>query len=209
MTGIAKVLIVDYGMGNLGSVQNALDYLEADYQVSSTPKVIASADALILPGVGSFRLATQTLQKQGIDDAIREAVSIKGKKILGICLGMQLLGTRSSEDGESEGFGFIGAGVDRFTELETDGQKIPHVGFNAVRSAAGSILFSGLSEASDFYFVHSYRMLPDALPGVTAICNYGAGFLAAYEHENIFATQFHPEKSQTSGLSLLSNFLSC
>lgn len=203
-----QITIVDYGMGNLGSVQNALDYLGADYQLSSSPAVIATADAVILPGVGSFRLAAHALQKQGIDDAIREAVSIKGKKILGICLGMQLLGTRSSEDGESEGLGFIGAGVDRFTELETDAQKIPHVGFNTVRSAAGSILFSGLSEASDFYFVHSYRMLPDALPGVIAICNYGVRFLAAYEHENIFATQFHPEKSQASGLRLLSNFLS-
>lgn len=203
------ITIIDYGMGNIGSVQNALGYLDTGYQVSSSPEAIASADALILPGVGSFRLATQALQEQGIDDAIREAVLIKGRKILGICLGMQLLGTRSSEDGESEGFGFIGAGVDRFTEIETDGQKIPHVGFNAVQSTAGSALFSGLSEVSDFYFVHSYRMLPDALPGITAICNYGARFLAAYEHENIFATQFHPEKSQTSGLRLLSNFLSC
>ena len=201
------VTIIDYGMGNMRSVCNALAYLGADFLVSADPKAITSADLLILPGVGSFRQAASALQQHGLDDAIHEAVIVRHKKILGICLGMQLLCMRSTEGGECAGLGLVAASVDRFSESETCGGKIPHIGFNVVTSRADSTLFSGLNQRTDFYFVHSYRLLPHGLPGFVATCDYGVRFVAAYENDNICATQFHPEKSQTSGLRLLQNFL--
>lgn len=202
-----KVTLVDYGMGNLWSVTSALSYLGAEWQTSCDPAVIRQADSLLLPGVGSFGMAMTALRQQGLDDAIQEAVRVRQRKILGICLGMQLLAERGTEDGNEAGLGFIGGSVERFSEAELAGQKVPHIGFNRVSAPADSRLFAGLAPAADFYFVHSFRLLPDGLPGKPGICHYGIDFMAAYEHENIFATQFHPEKSQTNGLRLLSNFL--
>ncbi len=202
-----KITIVDYGMGNLWSVLSALRYLGCNPVTSSDPDEIARADSLLLPGVGSFRNAMIALQQKGIDQAINEAVQIKGRKILGICLGMQLLGLSSSEDGDTLGLGFIKGSVDKFKLGEIGANKLPHIGFDLVRSQPGSRLFNHLQQAADFYFVHSYRMLPTGLNGTTATCCYGIEFLAAYEQDNIFATQFHPEKSQTNGLILLRNFL--
>jgi glutamine amidotransferase len=148
-----------------------------------------------------------SLKEKELDQAIVEAVKTKGNNILGICLGMQLMGANSSEDGDTVGLGLIPSVVDKFTPQEIGSNKIPHIGFDLVRSQPNSRLFKGLQQAADFYFVHSYRMLPAGLSGKPAICNYGAEFLAAYEQDNIFATQFHPEKSQTNGLILLNNFL--
>lgn len=202
-----QLVIVDYGMGNLWSVHSALRYLGADAAVSGEPTVIAAADALILPGVGSFRKAIQALQVQGLAEALREAVLGRQRKLLGICLGMQLLATRGTEDGDCAGLGFIPAPVDRFSRVELGPLKVPHIGFNHVNATPQARLFRGIALPADFYFVHSYRLLPQALPGELGLCRYGVEFLAAYEHENIFATQFHPEKSQTTGLRLLSNFL--
>jgi len=201
------ITIVDYGMGNLWSVQSALRYLGCNAKTSSDPDEIARADSLLLPGVGSFRKAMIALQQKSIDQAISEAVQIKGRKILGICLGMQLMGLSSSEDGDTLGLGFIKSTVDKFTLVEIGANKLPHIGFDLVRSQPGSRLFNNLPKAADFYFVHSYRMLPTGLNGTPATCRCGIEFLAAYEHDNIFATQFHPEKSQTNGLILLKNFL--
>jgi len=203
-----RVTIVDYGIGNLWSVRSALKYLGHDSVVSSSPSEVAQADALILPGVGSFRKAMAALQKSHLDEAILEAVTGKGRKILGICLGMQLLAKRGTEDGETAGLGLISADVDRFDSEVMGRLKVPHVGFNQVLSEDQSILFQGVASAADFYFVHSYRLPADGLPGRHGICHYGQDFLAAYEHENVFATQFHPEKSQTNGLILIRNFLS-
>ncbi len=202
------ITIVDYGMGNLWSVLSALRYLGCNPKTSSDPDEIARAEVLILPGVGSFRKAMFALRQKGIDQAISEAVQIKGRKILGICLGMQLMGLSSSEDGDTLGLGFIKSTVDKFTLVEIGHNKLPHTGFDLVRSQPGSSLFNNLQAAADFYFVHSYRMLPTELNGASATCRYGIEFLAAYEEDNIFATQFHPEKSQTNGLILLKNFLS-
>ena len=201
------ITIVDYGMGNLWSVLSALHYLGCNPKMSSDPDEIARADSLLLPGVGSFRKAMIALQQKGIDQAITEAVQIKGRKILGICLGMQLMGLSSSEDGNTLGLGFIKSTVDKFTLEEIGGNKLPHIGFDLVRSEPGGHLFNDLKMAADFYFVHSYRMLSTGLSGTPAMCCYGIDFLAAYEQDNIFATQFHPEKSQTNGLILLKNFL--
>lgn len=202
----SAITIIDYGMGNIWSVQSALRYLGSEAAVSSNPAEIARAEALLLPGVGSFRKAMDTLRQTGIDQAILGAV-LKGTKLLGICLGMHLMGTRGSEDGDTPGLGLIPNPVDIFTAQDLGTCKLPHVGFNQVRIADAASLFKGLPDAADFYFVHSYRILPHGLSGITSTCMYGTEFLAAYEEENIFATQFHPEKSQTNGLVLLQNFL--
>jgi glutamine amidotransferase len=202
-----NITVIDYGMGNLWSVLSALRYLGSSPAISSDPDEIINADALLLPGVGSFRTAMNFLQKKGLDQAIVEAVHTKGTKILGICLGMQLLGTSSSEDGNTIGLGLIPAEVDKFTIEEVGANKIPHIGFDVVHSEPQCSLFKGLKNSEDFYFVHSYRLLPAGLDGNHAVCKYGIDFLAAYEKDNIFATQFHPEKSQTNGIILLKNFL--
>ena len=203
-----NITVIDYGMGNLWSVLSALRYLGSNPIISSDPDEIVSADALLLPGVGSFRKAMTSLQKNGLDQAIVEAVHIKGTKILGICLGMQLLGLSSTEDGNTIGLGLIPTKVDKFTIKEVGTNKIPHIGFDSVKIQPESRLFKGLKNDADFYFVHSYRLLPNDLKGKATICNYGIDFLAAYEQDNLYATQFHPEKSQTNGLILLHNFLS-
>ena len=202
-----SITVIEYGMGNIWSVLSALRYLGCNPVVSNDPNVIARAKSLLLPGVGSFRKAMVTLRQSGLDQAILEAVQAREGKILGICLGMQLMGNRGSEDGDMEGLGLIPNSVDMFSAQEIGINKIPHIGFDLVRSKPNSRLFRGLPNAADFYFVHSYRMLLDGLSGKTATCMYGAEFLAAYEQDNIFATQFHPEKSQTNGLVLLKNFL--
>ena len=203
----SSITVIDYGMGNMWSVLSALRYLGSNPIVSSDPNEIARAESLLLPGVGSFRKAMVTLRQTGLDQAILEAVQVKQSKILGICLGMQLMGSRGSEDGDTPGLGLIPNPVDLFTTQEIGANKIPHIGFDLVRSKPDARLFRGLPEAADFYFVHSYRMLPEGLSGKAATCRYGVEFLAAYEQDNIYATQFHPEKSQTNGLMLLKNFL--
>jgi glutamine amidotransferase len=202
-----EVTLIDYGMGNIWSVVSALKYLGCDVNVSSDPDVIKEAEILLLPGVGSFRKAMESLRSLELDRAIIESVQGDGNKILGICLGMQLLGSKSSEDGETVGLNLIHTPVEEFSINDVGTNKIPHIGFDQVTSHSESMLFQGLPQNPDFYFVHSYRMLPSDLDGKSAICRYGVDFLAAYENDNIFATQFHPEKSQTNGLMLLKNFL--
>jgi len=202
-----KVIIVDYGMGNMWSVFSALRFLGCSPVISSDADQVAAADTLILPGVGSFRKAMEALEMHGLDQALREAVLVRKRKILGICLGMQLFAEYGQEDGDHRGLGFISGSVERFARDELGALKVPHVGFNHVRSSPDSVLFNGIASPSDFYFVHSYRLLNSGLPGKPGLCHYGIEFLSAYEYENIFATQFHPEKSQTNGLKLLNNFL--
>lgn len=202
------VLIVDYGMGNLWSVASALRFLGAKTLVSQNPDQILKAEALILPGVGSFFRAMGRLRTTGIAEALQQAVIQQKCKILGICLGMQLLAEQGSEDGGIPGLGLIPGRADRFTGSELGGLKLPHIGFNRVTGDRQSKLLAHLVPAADFYFVHSYRLLPVPSDGHASLCNYGINFLAAYEKENIFGVQFHPEKSQTNGLRLLQNFLS-
>ncbi|MCT7968533.1 imidazole glycerol phosphate synthase subunit HisH [Laspinema sp. D1] len=201
------IIVVDYGAGNLWSVLNAIRYLGSEANISSDPGQIRVADCLILPGVGSFRKAMETLRHSRLDQAILESVQSRGCKILGICLGMQLLGSHGTEDGDTPGLGLIPNRVDRFTNPELMGNKVPHIGFNTVKFTECKGLFANLTDEADFYFVHSYRMLPDGLQGRSATCYYGVEFLAGFEIGNICGTQFHPEKSQTNGLMLLKNFL--
>lgn len=202
-----NIIIIDYGMGNLWSVASALKFLKSDFSISSDAQLIKKADALILPGVGSFRRAMSSLKESGLDDAITESVKIKQKNILGICLGMQLLCNSSNEDGLTEGLGFIDGEIRNFDHDLISYRKIPHIGFNSVAIPKKTRLYKNFKSNADFYFVHSYRLSCNNLQGSFAKCNYGEDFVASYESENIFASQFHPEKSQTNGLMLLKNFL--
>ena len=199
--------IIDYGMGNIWSIQSALRFLGATVEVSNSHADVSTANALILPGVGSFRKAMEALTKSGLDYAIKETVLDRGRPILGICLGMQLFADAGTEDGKSSGLGFISGSVTRFQPTEHGIFKVPHIGFNTVTSDPNSRLFEGLPSSSDFYFVHSYRLSLIKRSGHQATCDYGEKFLAAFEKDNVFATQFHPEKSQTNGLWVLKNFL--
>jgi glutamine amidotransferase len=202
-----KVTVIDYGMGNIWSVLSALNYLGCDGIVTAEASQIANAERLILPGVGSFRRAMESIKQKDLENAIVEAALVKKVNFLGICLGMQLMSTASTEDGETKGLKMIPTTVARFSQEEVEGRKIPHVGFDQVLANQNSTLFRGIAESPEFYFVHSYRMENSNLPGIASTCQYGIDFLAAYEHENLFATQFHPEKSQANGLLLLRNFL--
>ncbi|MBA4385074.1 MAG: imidazole glycerol phosphate synthase subunit HisH [Anaerolinea sp.] len=202
-----SITVVDYGMGNIWSVLNALRYVGGEPEIGSNPDDVRLADCLVLPGVGSFRKAMVALRESGLDQAIQEAVKTRGCKILGICLGMQLMGSYGTEDGETPGLGLIPNQVDKFTAQEVGKNKVPHIGFNTVRFSEKDGLFCDLPDTADFYFVHSYRMLPDNLGGRTCSSFYGIEFLSGFEIDNICGTQFHPEKSQTNGLILLNNFL--
>jgi imidazole glycerol-phosphate synthase subunit HisH len=202
-----RVAVIDYGMGNVWSVMSALKYLGVEAELLCDPDKLVQAHCMILPGVGSFRKGMEALKARGLDESICTAINSKGSKILGICLGMQLLGSHGSEDGNTAGLGLIANSVKRFTPAELRQNKIPHVGFNPVCFFAQDELFRDLPELSDFYFAHSYRMLVDNIKDHYAVCSYGSEFLAAFQAGNVCGVQFHPEKSQTNGLILLRNFL--
>jgi glutamine amidotransferase len=201
------IVIIDYGMGNLFSIQSALHYLGAQSIISSDPHIIHNADKLILPGVGSFHKAMTNLLNNNMIEVIKAPVIKKKTPILGICLGMQLLGSSSTEDGFSYGLGLIDCPVERFRENKYANLKIPHVGFNTVTITKNNQLFDGLDSSADFYFTHSYRMAFTEQEYAVGTCAHGEQFIAAFEKGNICGTQFHPEKSQTNGLVLLNNFI--
>ncbi|MFO0941411.1 MAG: imidazole glycerol phosphate synthase subunit HisH [Pirellulales bacterium] len=204
-----KITIVDYQMGNLRSVQKALEHVGAQAEISSDPDVIRTAEKLILPGVGGFGEAISELRKRDLDQPIIELVR-SGKPFLGICLGLQLLFEVGFEGGQHHGLGLIEGSVNRFSGAQYDAGaefKVPHMGWNQVSvSQANCPLFQGLSESNYFYFVHSYFVEPQDPNVVWLECDYGQTFCAAIWRDNVFATQFHPEKSQASGLKLLKNF---
>ena len=202
------IVIIDYGMGNLCSIQSAIRYLGADSIISCDLEIISKAEKLILPGVGSFKKAMENLSASNLVEVINAAVNKRQTPILGICLGMQLLGLSSMEDGFTEGFGFIDCPVERFDDKTFENLKIPHVGFDAVSILRKSKLCDGLEDTNtDFYFTHSYRMPFTGQPYAVGICLHGKCFVAVFEKGHICGTQFHPEKSQTNGLMLIKNFL--
>ncbi len=206
------IAIVDYGMGNLRSVQKALQKLGYDAQITSDAETVLRADRLILPGVGAFGAAMENLRRAGLDRAIREFVET-GRPFLGICLGLQLLFEVSEETRSAEperGLGILRGKVVRFPEGLTDGQgkplKVPHIGWNALHFTQRDALFEGIEEGSHVYFVHSYFPIPEAAGVVTAVSDYGIPFCCAVRSGNVRAVQFHPEKSSAVGLRILRNF---
>ena len=200
-----KVVVIDYGMGNTWSVISAIKHVGINCELSNDKSKILEADCIVLPGVGSFKKGVMNLKKLDIFEFLKDQVSNENKKILGICLGFQLLGMSSTEEGFQEGLNLIPAKVEKF-DCKKKRFKIPHIGFNSVNYDKNDYFFKNLNNKNDFYFVHSYRFIKKPLDGFISTCNYGQEFIATYHKENIFGTQFHPEKSQINGLILLKNF---
>jgi glutamine amidotransferase len=209
------VAVIDYGMGNLHSVAKAVESLTkgVDVQVTCDATTILQADRIIFPGVGAIRDCMAEIRRLGVDEILREAV-LK-KPVLAICVGMQALMEQSEENGLVECLGLVKGRVRHFGNsadvqyTDSDGQrlKVPHMGWNCVEQNAAHPLWQGIPDNSRFYFVHSYYVEPDPQVNVTGVTEYGVRFSSALSQGNIFAVQFHPEKSQHSGLQLLSNFL--
>jgi glutamine amidotransferase len=199
------IAIVDYGMGNLLSVYHALEMVGGEPKICTTAEELRDAERIILPGVGAFRDCIHSLRAKGLVEALEEAVVRKGKPLLAICLGLQVLARRSFDGGEYQGFGWFQADVVRLQPSDPT-LRVPQIGWNDVDYRAGSPLFAGIRPHADFYFVHSYHLRCDDDRDVEARCDYGGPVTAAVRKDNIFATQFHPEKSQDFGLRLLENF---
>lgn len=200
------IAVVDYGMGNVRSVQTALEYLGHEAVVTASPSVLRDASHLILPGVGAFGRAMANLTERGLHEVLRREVLERGKPFLGICLGMQLVTQSSPEHGRHDGLGWMAADVVRF-DVERLGLKVPHTGWNDVEPHTEHPIFAGLRSVQRvFYFVHSFYVTCRDPILALATSHYGHRFTAVIGRDNIVATQFHPEKSQDSGLALLSNF---
>ncbi len=195
------LVLVDYGMGNIKSVSKALEKVGFNVTVTSQPDFMNKAEALALPGVGAFKDAVMNLKRLGLYVPIVRYIE-SGKPFLGICLGLQLLFERSYEFGEEKGFGVFEGDV----VLLPQKVKVPHIGWNQVWKKKGSKLFDGINDGDYFYFVHSYHVLPRKKDVIATTTDYGIDFVSSVEYENIFAVQFHPEKSQKVGLRLLENF---
>lgn len=199
------IVIVDYQMGNLGSIANALKKLGFSAMISSDANRISKADKLILPGVGAFDNGMKNIINLGLVDILNQKVQIEKTPVLGICLGMQLL-TQKSEEGSLPGLGYIKGETVRFKFDEDWGLHIPHMGWNTIEIKKNSYLFSKMYDEPRFYFVHSYYVVCDNYEEVIAKTRYGLEFISAIQKDNIVGTQFHPEKSQKFGLKILKNF---
>lgn len=202
------VAVAYFGMSNTGSVCAALEEAGVEHFVTSDPARLDVADRIVLPGVGSFALAMQRLREGGWLAPLRQNVIERRKPILGICLGMQLLASSGEEGGSCEGLDLIQGRIRRLDALGC-GLRIPHVGWNAVHHDPQTILFNGIEQDTDFYFVHSFAFEPDDGADVAATVDYGVPLTAAVSRGTIFGTQFHPEKSSKAGRRVLKNFLEC
>jgi glutamine amidotransferase len=201
-----KVALINYGMGNLGSVRRALDRLGADVVIAHDPAVLADAGRVVLPGVGAFGEGMQRLRSGGWIEALQRAVVERGAPMLGICLGMQMLAGSSEENGFHEGLGFVPGKVRRLDKLGCS-LRIPHVGWNAVTHEGRAFILREIPQATDFYFVHSFAFQPDHVADVVATTFYDVEMTAAVCRNHVFGTQFHPEKSSRAGWQVLRNFL--
>ncbi|MDC0616597.1 imidazole glycerol phosphate synthase subunit HisH [Candidatus Pelagibacter ubique] len=203
-----KIIIIDFGMGNIISLKNIFDYLGCKTIISSNYQDIKNFSHIILPGVGSFKKAMENLKSLNLNEEILEHITIKEKKILGICLGMQLLGSSSTENGFSEGLNLISNKVVKFDDLKFEKLKFPHVGFNNIKIRNNNSNFlDKINDMDNFYFNHNYFMTIGNIKEDYATCDYGDTFISAFKKNNLFGVQFHPEKSQSSGIKFLSNFL--
>ncbi len=199
-----RIALVDYGAGNLRSVAKALERSEMDPIVTADPRVVRDADGVLLPGVGAFRDAMNALERAGLADAIRNATD-RGRPYLGLCFGLQLLFDEGEEHGLTPGLGRLAGRVTRFPDKDVDGQslRVPHIGWNEVRFEGEHPMLESLPASDVYYFVHSYRPEPTNPEIIVGRTEYGGTFASAVAHENIFAVQFHPEKSQSAGKRLL------
>lgn len=195
--------IIDYGMGNLGSVRNAFEHLGYDSDICSQPERVHEFDRLVLPGVGSFRSGMEALDGLQWTAILKSSVS-SGRPLLGICLGMQLLFDRGDEHGPMHGLGLIQGEVAKLAPCAPN--KVPHVGWNNLSSIKPHPLFEGVKPSVDFYFVHSYHCVPIDPSDTIATCDFGGEFVAGVARGNVAGVQFHPEKSQPAGMRILENF---
>lgn len=198
------VAIIDYGAGNLSSVKKALDYLGAESEITQDRDKILSASHVILPGVGSFGDAMNSMQERGLVETVKEA-ALSGKPFLGICLGLQLLFEESDESPDVKGLGLLKGRI--VTIPKDNGLKVPHMGWNSVELKQRNGIFDGIDDESYFYFVHSYYLKDADVDVVAGVTHYGVEIQCAIQKGNLSATQFHPEKSSKAGLKLLENFL--
>jgi len=195
------VAIIDYEMGNVASVQKALDFLKIESVITNNHNIICDANYIVLPGVGSFMQGMKNLTKKGLDLLLTEEVVNNKKRFLGICLGMQLIFEHGTEPTPCAGLGWIKGHVIKFNNTDL---RIPHMGWNDI-SILNDTFYEDVN-AKDFYFIHSYYVVPEDKKIIAATVNYGINVTASIQKGNIFATQFHPEKSQTSGLAILKSF---
>jgi len=208
-----SISVIDYGSGNLKSAAKALEAaannvnINSKIVVTSDPKIIKQSDKIVLPGQGSFRDCYLSIKKiPGLHEALNEFVIEKKKPILGICVGMQLFAETGYESQETKGFGWIEAEVRKINNMNKK-IKLPHMGWNEIELKKDCYLFSNIKKKSHFYFIHSYEFITKKKDCIVAVTNYGNSIIASVEKENIFGTQFHPEKSQKNGLIILENFL--
>ena len=199
-----RVAVLNYGMGNLTSARMALEHVGASVEVTSDHTRVRAADAVVLPGVGAFPKAMESVKRLGLDELVHERHAA-GVPVIGICLGMQLLFESSSELGGADGIGLFGGTVE---PLSAPGLKVPQIGWNAVEWREGKQLGKGLGPRTPMYHVHSYSVKPADSQIVAGTATYGDEFVSAIEKDNLFGVQFHPEKSSTHGLRLLENFAS-
>lgn len=200
------IAVIDYGMGNVGSIINMLRKIGVDSVLTDDKEEINAADKLILPGVGAFDKGMQNLNERGLSDVIRKNAQDLNKPLLGICLGMQLLG-RKSEEGKLEGLGLIPFDNNRFSFGENKQLKIPHMGWDVTVADGDDPLLTGLDQRQRYYFVHSYHAVCDSRENILMECDYGYLFTAAVKAGNIYGVQFHPEKSHKFGMALLDNYV--
>ncbi len=202
-----RIVVVDYGMGNIHSIVKKIKHLGGDVFLSSNSDEILKSDKIILSGVGHFKQAMNNLRKSKLIDTLNQAALVQKKPILGICLGMQLMGIKSEEGGDIEGLSWINANVKRIKVSDTIKYKVPHMGWNEINIRKESPLMNGVGDKSEFYFSHSYYMdvhEPDLILNET---EYFSRFVSAIENQNIFGVQYHPEKSHEAGDIILSNFV--
>ncbi len=200
------IAVIDYGMGNLRSVQKALEAVGASVKVTRNPSDILSASSVVLPGVGAFKDCMTNLKRFDLVDVVHKSIQ-SGKPFLGICLGLQLLFHQSEEFGQVSGLEILPGDVVGFAgKIPDSALKIPHMGWNTVKVQKSNPLFESIPDKSYFYFVHSYYVVPKQEGDIATTTQYGVEFVSSIHHENIYAFQFHPEKSQKLGLTLLKNF---
>jgi imidazole glycerol-phosphate synthase subunit HisH len=200
-----SIAIIDYGMANLRSVQKAFAQVGLSARIVSEPAELVGVDRLVLPGVGAFKDAIATLKTGGWVEPIKRHIE-HGRPMLGICLGLQLLFDKGYEDGEHDGMGILAGKCIRFEVDRTMGLKVPHMGWNQLNVKRQSPIYKGIEEGCGVYFVHSYHVVPTDASVIATTTDYGVEFVSSIWRDNLVATQFHPEKSQAVGLSILANF---